>query len=253
MGNCSRVKFLTISSVTAGVAATLTCTTGNVDFRNCTIRDITATGGATFEAPLAGNISNNTGIIFTIANHNIFYMDYVNGLDATTDSPYGWYSVAFTGATGLIPAENEVVTDSAAHTAKVSRANNSDWYMTAGTMYLYNPSGTFVAGTVTCAGGGSFTIAGDLTYCAWKTMTSGATAARVGPGNTIRILKSPDKISIGMLRGMEVGYLLLLILLVQQTHHPSRLLHLLFMVLLLAIMFKLLVTVQIQTLVVFGK
>lgn len=32
---------------------------------------------------------------------------------------------------------------------------------------------------------------------AWKTITSGATAARIAPGDTIRIAKSPDPTSIG--------------------------------------------------------
>jgi hypothetical protein len=31
----------------------------------------------------------------------------------------------------------------------------------------------------------------------WKTITSGATAARIGPGDTIRIMKSPDPTSLG--------------------------------------------------------
>ena len=33
---------------------------------------------------------------------------------------------------------------------------------------------------------------------AWKTITTGATAARIAPGDTIRIAKSPDPVSLGM-------------------------------------------------------
>jgi len=44
---------------------------------------------------------------------------------------------------------------------------------------------------------GSDAAAGTSWATAWKTVTSGSTAARIAPGDTIRMAKSPDKISLG--------------------------------------------------------
>ncbi len=137
-------------------------------------------------------------------NMPIFYMDYVNGLDATTDTPLGWWSVAYTGGTAPAPAADEVVTGATSlNTAKLSvvvAPTSGSWAGgdAAGTMYFYGKSGAFVAEQVDCAGGGHFDIAADFVYCAWKTITSGATAARIAPGDIIRIAKSPDPTSLGM-------------------------------------------------------
>jgi len=65
------------------------------------------------------------------------------------------------------------------------------------TLYFYGKSGTFQSETVNFSGGSSGTIEADLTYCAWKTVTSGATAVRTAPGDTIRIAKSGGVTSLG--------------------------------------------------------
>lgn len=133
---------------------------------------------------------------------SIFYMDYELGNDATTATPYGWWSVAFTNGSGVEPVADTTVTEAAPQTdtAKVTRVVTSGgaWAggTASGTMYFYGYTGTFAAGTCTFPGG-TFDIAGDFTYCAWKTITSGATALRIGAGDTIRIAKSPVPTPIG--------------------------------------------------------
>jgi len=126
----------------------------------------------------------------------IFYLDYTNGNDATTDAPLGWWSVAYTAGTGTAPAAGETVTGAtSSSTAKLTvvvAPTSGSWAGgdAAGTMYFYGKSEAFQSETVNGAGGGSFTIASDFTYCAWKTLTSGATAARIAPTDIIRIAKS---------------------------------------------------------------
>lgn len=134
---------------------------------------------------------------------SVFYLDYLLGLDATTATPLGWWSVAFTGGTAPAPAGAEVVTGATSlSTAKVTvigTLTGGSWAGgdAAGTMYFYGKSAAFVAEQVNFAGGGHMHIAADFVYCAWKTITAGPTAARIAPGDTIRIAKSPAPASIG--------------------------------------------------------
>ena len=134
---------------------------------------------------------------------SIFYMDYDNGIDSTTNTPLGWWSVAYTNGSVLAPIANEVVTGtSSSATAKVTVVvdpTSGSWTAgsAAGTMYFYGKSGTFQNEIVSCAGGGSFSITADFTYCAWKTMTTGATLARIDPGDIVRVAKSGSPTSIG--------------------------------------------------------
>ncbi len=133
---------------------------------------------------------------------SIFYLDYDNGNDATTATPLGWWSVAFTGGSGTAPVADETVTGATSgSTAKITiiSISSGSWAgnNAAGTMYFYGKSAAFASEQVNCAGGGHFHITSDFTYCAWKTITSGATAARTAPGDTVRIAKSPAPVSMG--------------------------------------------------------
>ncbi len=134
----------------------------------------------------------------------IFYSDYENGNDVTTATPLGWWSVEFTNGSGTEPLTNEIVTGaSSSATAKITiigTLSGGSWGGSdaAGTMYFYGKSATdFESETVNCAEGGSFDIANDFTYCAWKTLTSGATSERIAPGDIIRLAKSLAPTSIG--------------------------------------------------------
>jgi hypothetical protein len=133
----------------------------------------------------------------------IFYLDYELGNDATTATPLGWWSVAYTGGTAPQPVADELATGATSGaTAKLttSTLTSGTWAAgtAAGTLYFYGKSVTaFVAEQVNFAGGGHAHILVDLTYCAWKTTTLGATAARIAAGDIIRIKKSEDPTSLG--------------------------------------------------------
>ncbi len=135
---------------------------------------------------------------------SIFYLDPVNGNDATTNTPLGWWSVAFTSGSVAAPVADELVTGAvslaSASVTVVGSLTSGAWAAgtAAGTMYFYGKSGTFQAEQVNFAGGGNMQIASDFTYCAWQTITSGPTAARTAPGDTIRIAKSTDPVNTGV-------------------------------------------------------
>lgn len=131
-----------------------------------------------------------------------FYLDYDLGNDSTTATPLGWWSVTFTLGMGPAPVVGEfaegVVSGSTARvTAIVLSSGSWDIGSAAGTMYFYGKSAAFQAEDV-IFDSGYMTIAADFTYCAWKTITSGATAARIAPADIIRIAKSPDTVSLGV-------------------------------------------------------
>lgn len=64
VANGTPASKITIQSVTAGSAATLSKSSGTQIIRNITLKDITATGGATFYALGTTNVSGNTGWAF---------------------------------------------------------------------------------------------------------------------------------------------------------------------------------------------
>ncbi|MFA6973988.1 MAG: hypothetical protein WC238_04615 [Parcubacteria group bacterium] len=125
-----------------------------------------------------------------------FYLDPDLGNDSTTATPLGWWSRAFTGGTAPTPLVDELVTGATSgSTAKISfiTLTSGSWAAgsAAGTMYFYGKSAAFASEQVNCAGGGHIHIAGDFTYCPWKTVNGGATAARIAGGDVIRVKKSP--------------------------------------------------------------
>lgn len=126
---------------------------------------------------------------------SIFYLDYELGNDTTTATPLGWWSCAYTGGSVIAPVADEAISGASQHAHLTICTISSGTFAgnnAAGTMYFYGKSGNLTAGeTVTWPGGGHAEITADLAYCAWKTITSGATAARIAPGDTIRIAKSP--------------------------------------------------------------
>jgi hypothetical protein len=134
----------------------------------------------------------------------VFYLDYANGNDATTATPLGWWSVAYTNGNGTTPVANETAqggtSGSSAKLTIAPTVSGGSWGAgtAAGTLYWYGKSAPFVAETLTFSiGGATCSIAADFTYCAWKTFTNGATAARIAAGDTIRTRKSDDPASVG--------------------------------------------------------
>ena len=134
---------------------------------------------------------------------SIFYLDYLNGLDATTATPLGWWSVAYTTGNGTTPPAGQTVTGGTSGSTAVTTVDavvtSGTWAggNAAGTLYFYGKSAAFSAETLTFTNGATCSIASDFTYCAWRTFANGATAARIAPGDTIRIAKSPDPVSVG--------------------------------------------------------
>ena len=134
-----------------------------------------------------------------------FYMSYSDGNDSTTNTPLGWWSIAYTsgndngsaepiadelgtgGTSGSTANVTVVVTDSGAW-------NTGD---AVGTVYWYGKSAAFQSETVTFAVGASMSIAADFTYCAWKTTNFGSTEARTAAGDIMRLAKSPDTVAVG--------------------------------------------------------
>jgi hypothetical protein len=188
---------ITINTASAGSSATISKASGDVKFYITDIKDISFTGGATFNAyNSCTNVSGNSGITF---NGGVWYMDEENGND-TNVTPYGWWSVAYTGATGTMPAAGDTATGAtSSKTAKVNGLVNSyDWSLGSGTLYFIGVSGTFVAEQLDFSSGGHVDIAGDMVRCSWKTMTSGALNTRISPGDIMHIAKSPDPGSLGL-------------------------------------------------------
>ena len=128
-----------------------------------------------------------------------WYLDPINGNDGITPTPYGWWSVPYTSGNGTQPANVAAGAAGTACTKGASAAYICYCTLTSGTwaggnaagmMYFYGKTAAFTAGTVTIAGGSTFSIAGDFTYCAWQTITSGATSGRLTAGDVICIAKS---------------------------------------------------------------
>ena len=128
----------------------------------------------------------------------IFYLDYENGNDAARSSVN--IISSDNNGSGLVriltAANHGLVTGAKVTIAGHSVSEyNGDWVITnidATHLDLqnstYSSSGT----------GGTETPFGGMNWAdAWKTITNGATAARIAPGDIIRIAKSPAPVSIG--------------------------------------------------------
>lgn len=131
----------------------------------------------------------------------IFYMDYVNGSDAarTTlsdvvfSNPSGTTVLGTKVGHGLITGACITVsgcTQAYANTVwKITRVDDDTF--TVDTALWASWNGADVTGNVVPFGGQSWADA-------WKTITDGATAARIQPGDTVRIAKSGDPVSTGV-------------------------------------------------------
>ena len=125
-----------------------------------------------------------------------FHLDYVNGLDATTNTPLGWWSVAFNNGTGNAPTAADAVTGATSghhgHLTEVGSITGT-WAgnNAAGIMYFYGCDDLLHSGEQIDWHDGHAHTTGAAVYCAWKTLTLGATLARIAPGDIIKIAKSP--------------------------------------------------------------
>ena len=158
-------------------------TSGIVNLYQVTSCTTTFSGGATF------NLCNNCsvtpaqaatyGLTKVGGNHYIDYAVALTTDDTNIFTAYGFFKVAYTGATGTCPAIDEVCTKT--ETAKVSFIDPYEWSIGTGTIYFSCKTGVWTAGTVNCANGGTFDIAADTVNAAWKSFTLGALATRIAP------------------------------------------------------------------------
>ena len=138
-----------------------------------------------------------------------FYLHPDLGNDAVTATPLGWWSRTYTSGNGTQPtADMQATGGSSGQTAKVTVVvvTSGSWAggNAAGTIYWYGMSGTFAAETLTFTNGATCSIAGAFTFCAWKTITSGPTTARIGVGDIIRIHKSTDPVKLSGATGQAL-------------------------------------------------
>ena len=128
----------------------------------------------------------------------IFYLDYENGNDAARSSVN--ITSSDNNGSGLVriltAANHGLVTGAKVTIAGHSVSGyNGDWVITNidATHFDLQNSTYSSSGT-----GGTETPFGGMNWAdAWKTITNGATAARIAPGDIIRIAKSPAPVSIG--------------------------------------------------------
>lgn len=131
---------------------------------------------------------------------NIFYMDYENGNDAVR-ATLADVVFSLSGVDDVLgtKAGHGLVTGACITVSGCTQAYaNSVWKITlvnADTFTLDGASWTsFNGADVT---GNAVPFGGMNWADAWKTVTSGATAARIAPGDIIRIAKSPAPTSLG--------------------------------------------------------
>lgn len=107
-------------------------------------------------------------------------------------------SVAFSNSSGLVlgtKAAHGLVTG-AVVTVSGTTNFNGDWKVTVLTSSTFTLDGsTWIAGGTTT--GSVVPFGGASIADAWATIGSGATAARIAPGDQIRLVKSPPPVSIG--------------------------------------------------------
>lgn len=133
-----------------------------------------------------------------------FYIDPVNGNDA--NDGLGPYKAAFTsGGTAEIAVGDTVTGATSGKAAKVAHivVSSGTWASgsAAGTLYVGTPDGAFTDGENLNVSGKQDNIAtltANFAISSWKTWTLGATAARIAPGDTIMIAKSPDEVDSGI-------------------------------------------------------
>lgn len=166
---------VTMSRSTTG-AAYISKSSGTVNLYQLILNSSnspTFTGGATW------NLRNGTVILQSlcdtyglVAVGGDNFIDGIGGSD--TNWPfYGFWKVAYTGATGTCPVEGEILHgETSGSTGAVSHVNPYEWnVLGAGTIYLAYKSAAFVAETIHGnTGDGHLTIAADFVTGAMKTI-----------------------------------------------------------------------------------
>lgn len=190
--------YKTINTSSAGSNAIIAkATPDTFNFYNTSFKDIHFSN-------ITANLYNNTLLDTNTSGINFYggnwYLDYTNGSDSEL-WPYGWWKTAFTSASGTLPISGETMQGLTSNaTAKITSMVDEDgWNNGTGWLFFYGKSGTFLSGEILSGliGGGYCTLSGDLTNAAWRSIT-GARAAQIAGGDTLRIAKSPDPTNTGL-------------------------------------------------------
>ncbi len=160
-GDCS--DLLDIKSTSAGSIATISKSAGTINVDYVTVQDITATGGATFNANNSIDNGNNSGWNFTALSSNDYY--WISGAGDWSDATH-WSLASGGGANpgGCIPTQvDNVIFDansfSGSQTMTIdinADCNNMDWSAAPGNA---NMNGTKALNIY-----GSFDISGITNY-----------------------------------------------------------------------------------------
>ncbi|MFY9309535.1 MAG: T9SS type A sorting domain-containing protein [Bacteroidia bacterium] len=189
-GNCGALINI-LKSSEIGSQATISKASGNVVVSYVTLKDINATGGATFTANNAIDLGNNTGwTINTLPSKNLYWV----GNGGNWDDGNHWSLTSGGSPSGCSPTPvdnvffdaNSFSTAGQSVTINVPTAycNNMNWTGAAN-----NPSieGTYTSvfkiyGSLTLAAGMAFNFAGDILF---EATTTGKTITTAGvPVNT---------------------------------------------------------------------
>lgn len=188
-----------VITFSGGFTCSISKSSGTVELHQVVSASVNFTGGATWNLMTNCGVSEDGALL---AGVNIIggtnYLAPDNGSDSL-GTAYGFFKVAYTGATGTCPVIGEILHgETSGSTAKVSMINPYEWSMGSGTVFVEYKSAAFVAETVHGnTGDGHLTIGADFINAAWKWITTGPTSARHGIGDINKIKKSPAPTSIG--------------------------------------------------------
>ena len=126
-----------------------------------------------------------------------FYLNYATGSDATRTT---LTSVTASNPSGSITRLNKtahgLVTGAVVTTSLFTTWLNGDWKITVVDADNFDLDGAVWQATADTSGS-VVPFGGSSWADAWKDITTGPTAARIAPGDTIRIAKSTDPVNIG--------------------------------------------------------
>ena len=129
----------------------------------------------------------------------VFHLDYENGSDAARSLP-GGSTVSVSNPSGTITRVTKnghgLVTGAVVTLTNFSSWLNGTWKITKNDDNTFDLDGAVWQSTAD-PNGDCVPFGGMNWTDAWKTISNGATAARIAPGDTIKIAKSSDPVSIG--------------------------------------------------------
>jgi hypothetical protein len=177
-GSNASTNVVTLNSTTPGTQATLRQLSGTVNPNFASIQDIAATGGATFTATAARNISNNTGWTFSPGRY------WVGGNGTwTSASTTNWSNTSGGTAGAFAPSAGEdaiIDANSGSPTITLSGAIAAKTLITTGATCTLTSTGTLsLAGGMTLSATTTWSASGLLTFNGTGSVTTNGVAIAV--------------------------------------------------------------------------